>query len=203
LESNRPFNGTRYIKRHSSLTAEPTYENCRKHKEESQKEEKNVVETVDKRKRAYVEASISGSETESDEDEEIVPRTEDVKPTEHPPKTVATGSSILGSLNRAEMERERLERLGHAGGTQSSAEPPAKRTKFDPLVQNKSAPMARTSSDDSIQYPNGTIKWTFARGFPVESHHITIEQVLQKATLKAAVLSAFQVYSLNRKLIKD
>lgn len=152
-----------------------------------------MVETVDKRKRAYVEASISGSETESDEDEEIVPRTEDVKPMQHPPKTVATGSSILGSLNRAEMERERLERLGRAGGTQSSAEPPAKRTKLDPLDQNKSAPMARISSHDSIQYLNGTIKWTFARGFPVESHHITIEQVLQKETLKAAVLSAFQV----------
>lgn len=158
---------------------------------------------VDKRKRAYVEASISGSDTESDEDEVIIPRTKDVKPTVHPPKTVPAGSSLLGSLNRAQMERERLERLGRAAQTESSSEPLAKRTKFDHLEQNKSIPMAKTPSSDSIHYWDGIIKWTFARGFPVESHHITIEQVLQKDTLKAAVLSAFQVCYFNRVLMKD
>jgi hypothetical protein len=155
---------------------------------------------VHERKRAYLEMSISGSDTASEEDEEVV-TTKAVEPA--PPKPVPTGSSILGGLNRAEMERERLERLKRAGGQQVSAEPPSKRPKVDNIDYNKSVPAPSVPSHTSIQYPDGTIKWTFARGFPVEGHHITIEEVLQKGTLKAAVLSAFQVSSRTSQLIQD
>jgi hypothetical protein len=158
-----------------------------------------VENTVRERKRAYLEMSISGSDTASEEDEEVVKTAVESAP----PKPVPTGSSILGGLNRAEMERERLERLKRAGGQQVSAEPPSKRPKMDNIDYNKRVPAASVLSNTSIQYPDGTIKWTFARGFPVEGHHITIEEVLQKGTLKAAVLSAFQVSSWNPRLIQD
>jgi hypothetical protein len=158
-----------------------------------------VEDTVREGKRAYLEMSISGSDTASEEDEEAV-KTE---AEQAPPKPAPTGSSILGGLNRAEMERERLERLKRAGRQQVSAEPPPKRPKMDNIDYNKSAPAPSVPSHTSIQYLEGTIKWTFARGFPVEGHHITIEEVLQKGTLKAAVLFAFQVSSRTPRLIQD
>jgi hypothetical protein len=160
-----------------------------------------VEDTVRERKSDYLETSFSGSDTASEEDEEVVIRTKAVELA--PPKPVPTGSSILGGLNRAEMERERLERLKRAGGQQISAEPPSKRPRMENIDYNKSVPTKSVQSHTSIQYPDGTIKWTFARGFPVERHHITIEEVLQKGTLKAAVLSAFQVQSRNPQLIQD
>lgn len=46
-----------------------------------------------------------------------------------------------------------------------------------------------------IQYPDGVIKKTWAYGYPRRGDDIKIEEVLQKATLDFAVLSAFQIDS--------
>ncbi|KUJ11780.1 phospholipase D/nuclease [Mollisia scopiformis] len=50
---------------------------------------------------------------------------------------------------------------------------------------------AGTSS--GIQYPDGIVKKTWAKGFPRTGDDITIEEVLQKDDLELAVLSAFQI----------
>ncbi|KAI0994689.1 hypothetical protein K3495_g13492 [Podosphaera aphanis] len=47
----------------------------------------------------------------------------------------------------------------------------------------------------SIQYLEGTIKKTWARGFPRQGDDITIEEVLQKDDLTLAILSSFQIDS--------
>jgi len=91
------------------------------------------------------------------------------------------------------MERERLARLKRAG-TMNGHEPPPKR----PRAENTDdlppiASSSNTPGESKLQYPDGMIKWTYATGYPKESHHVTIEEVLQKDTLKAAVLSGFQV----------
>ena len=44
-----------------------------------------------------------------------------------------------------------------------------------------------------IQFPDGVVKRTWAKGYPREVDAIKLEEVLQKDTLQLAVLSAFQV----------
>jgi hypothetical protein len=91
------------------------------------------------------------------------------------------------------MERERLERLKRARPA-SENEPPFNRPRGENIDDPTPAVSSSKSlSDSGLQYPDGTIKWTYVVRFPKESHHITIEEVLQKATLKAVVLSGFQV----------
>lgn len=64
--------------------------------------------------------------------------------------------------------------------------PPPKPKRSQPLVAaNKSA-----TSPQLLQYPNGVIKKTWADGHP-RSNDIKIEEVLEKATLRTALLSAF------------
>lgn len=139
-------------------------------------------------------------ETASEEDEPLAPQ----KVTITPAVQIAPG---LAGLNRAQMEKERLERAKRQG-IQITNEPPPKRIKVeninerDPPVRtglqlkdtNGSTPTTSVAhSSSSLQFPDGTIKWTYVLGYPREPHHITIEEVLQKDTLKAAVVSGFQV----------
>ena len=44
-----------------------------------------------------------------------------------------------------------------------------------------------------VQFPDGTVKKTWAHGFPREHDDIRIEEVLQKADLDLAVLSTYQL----------
>ena len=161
------------------LIIEPSYQVCKKHKVRDQGEEDEIQEPV------LDDTTDSGSDTASEEDEPSRPATNAVKQ----PATVTVG---LGGLNRAQMERERLERLKRTAKKENMPESPAKRIKVDhpPIKDTTTSGVKQVST---LKYPDGTIKWTFAAGYPVESHHITIEEVLQKDTLKAAVLSAFQV----------
>lgn len=97
----------------------------------------------------------------------------------------------LGGLNRAQMERERLERAKRPGAS-PSVQLPRKRIRTE-NIDERSAVVSKSPLGSMLQFPDGTIKWTYVAGYPRESHHITIEEVLQKDTLKAAVLSGFQV----------
>ena len=151
---------------------------CKKHKLNNQAEDRKSKEPV------LDDTTDSGSDTASEEDEGPA-TTSAVKQ----PVTVSVG---LGGLNRAQMERERLERLKRTAKSENIPEPPSKRIKIEktPAKETRTSEITPMSS---LKYPDGTIKWTFAVGYPVESHHITIEEVLQNDTLKAAVLSGFQV----------
>ena len=169
------------------LTAiEPTLENCKQIKEEAlaDTEEDEVGNNTAQRLRGFEEPAVyeTCSDTASEE-EEVVPSKSEVKP-------VRNDAPGLAGLDRAAMERERLARAKKAGIQVNIPEPPAKRQKT-----NHDNHFSGIQSNSGLQYPNGTIKWTYAEGYPRESHVITIEEVLQKDTLKAAVLSAFQVLS--------
>lgn len=178
MESDRGFNGRRYINPHRIVTLDPSYEVCKKHKLNSQIEaRKSAAPFLDDT------TDDSGSDTASEEDE---------VPAISATKQVTTVSVGLGGLNRAQMERERLERLKRTAKKENLPEPPAKRIKVE-SEQPKEPAISATMPTEPLQYPEGTIKWTFAAGYRKESHHITIEEVLEKDTLKAAVLSGFQV----------
>jgi hypothetical protein len=189
------------------LMVEPSYKVCRKYKLEDQKEETPLFvpddddDDVVEQSRNIVNLDFSGSDTEdedgsataSEEENEVEKPKDTVKP-------IATTSTGFGGLDRVQMERERLARAKQAGIRQN---PIAKRARVDHPTHPPQMSLGSSSQhtgmhyhsvvNTGLEYPDGTIKWTSAVGFPVESHHITIEQVLQKDTLKAAVLSAFQV----------
>ena len=125
-------------------------------------------------------------DTADEEDEELVPRKVLIEPN--------TKKSVgLGGLNRAQMERERLERAKRAG-VSNPGEPPSKRVRAENINEISSI-LSKSNSNSALQFPDGTIKWTYVVGYPKESHHITIEEIFEKDTLKAAVLSGFQVKS--------
>ena len=171
------------------LTIEPTLDNCRKLKSDGQGETEPKIERQNPPESDFAQSKRnlgyeSGSDTASEEDE-ISPPKIDVKP-------VPTKPAGLAGLDRAAMERERLTRARKAGYQGDSPEPPSKRQKTNHVMESISSTSVNFSST-GLQYPNGTIKWTYAKGYPRENHTITIEEVLRKDTLKAAVLSAFQV----------
>ncbi|KAF8851122.1 phospholipase D/nuclease [Acephala macrosclerotiorum] len=62
-------------------------------------------------------------------------------------------------------------------------------------VYSKGHHIGSRSLGSGIQYPNGTVKKTWAYGFPRDGDDIKIEEVLQKDDLELAVLSAFQIDS--------
>jgi len=177
-----------------SLTVkiEPSYEVCQRYKINSQSETTQVHGIPTSSSTAPIElsetASEEGDETASEEEEEL-PRAK----VEQTKATTSNGSAGLQGLNRAEMERQRLERLKRAGLGPTSIEPPTKKLKIEHVITETNTKSIPQHMAGGMEYPNGTIKWTRASGYPVESHHVTIEQVLQKDTLKAAVLSAYQV----------
>ncbi|KFA52919.1 hypothetical protein S40293_00945 [Stachybotrys chartarum IBT 40293] len=90
-------------------------------------------------------------------------------------------------LDRRQMEQERLQRLAKRRRVSSGDEvvevpPPKKPAPSKPSSQSAAA----------LPFPNGTIKRTWARGYPRTPDDIKIEEVLQKDQLILAVLSSFQ-----------
>ncbi|KAI0554935.1 tyrosyl-DNA phosphodiesterase-domain-containing protein [Xylaria curta] len=106
------------------------------------------------------------------------------------------GLTSLG-LDRKKMEEERLARAAKrkAPHDDEITEPRPQRTKTD--VEPGSASLSRTalSSTNSkapfLPYPRGTVKKTWANGYPRQDD-IKIEEILQKEQLELAVLSSFQ-----------
>lgn len=90
------------------------------------------------------------------------------------------------ALDRKKMEEERLQRLAKRRRSNSDGDvvevPPPKR-KIPPEL---------SSAARAVPYPSGTVKRTWARGYPRTSEDIRIEEVLQKDHLQLALLSSFQ-----------
>ena len=108
------------------------------------------------------------------------------------PLTSNTPSPGLLGLNRREMEEHRLARKRKA----SISPPPARRKRIPTedvkVGTGKCAGSTHPLLERSgVQYPDGIVKKTWAFGFPREQD-IKIEEVLQKADLELAMLSAFQ-----------
>jgi hypothetical protein len=135
-------------------------------------------------------ASEEGDETASEEDDTPAAPFKGNMPST---STVNVG---LAGLNRAQMERERLERLKRTRPTNEN-EPQIKRARTEnhetQATSSRAREKAPAAQEGTLQFPDGTIKWTYAVGYDKEAHHITIEEVLQRDTLKGAVLSGFQV----------
>ena len=123
----------------------------------------------------------------------------DVKDAEQPKPPsqgqVQPSGATFGSLalDRKKMEEERLKRLAKRrrqddGDNDSVVEvPPPKRQ------ATSEGPSSRPfTSQSPLPFPKGTVKRTWARGFPRTSDDIKIEEVFQKETLQLAVLSSFQ-----------
>ena len=95
-------------------------------------------------------------------------------------QTLAGPISGLLGLDRAAMERERLERKRKAAGLSQSSSPPPDTKKA--RVDVPSAP---------VSFPDGAVRKTWVKGFAREDD-IKIEEVLQRDDLQLAVLSSFQ-----------
>lgn len=113
-----------------------------------------------------------------------------------PPRTSSTnrdesrsGGAGLGlhALDRKKMEEERLQRLAKRRRSASSdddvVEVPAPKRK---------APSKPSKSPSLPPFANGTVKRTWARGYPRTPDDIKFEEVLQKDSLMLAVLSSYQ-----------
>ncbi|KAL2855450.1 tyrosyl-DNA phosphodiesterase-domain-containing protein [Aspergillus pseudoustus] len=112
---------------------------------------------------------------------------------EHEPNN--SGQSFLG-LDRKKMEAERLARLAKRKAEDDlsvdgrEVKQPRTESQHGPnSVQYTQA--SEPSSAPSIQFPEGTVKKTFASDNRRTSDDIKIEEVLQKSGLELAVLSSF------------
>ncbi|KAI0860975.1 tyrosyl-DNA phosphodiesterase-domain-containing protein [Xylaria cubensis] len=110
--------------------------------------------------------------------------------------TQPSGFTTLG-LDRKKMEDERLARAAKrkAPHDDEITEPRPQRTKTN--VQPDSVSLSRTAHASTnakaplLPYPKGTVKKTWATGYPRQDD-IKIEEILQKDQLELAVLSSFQ-----------
>ncbi|KAA6407198.1 MAG: hypothetical protein FRX48_09000 [Lasallia pustulata] len=123
------------------------------------------------------------------DDESQIPRKEISTVRSH---SLASGQSSLLGLNRKEMEERRLARKRKVS---ISPPPPRKVAKSSKSVADLPQPSppgtAIASIVNQLQFPNGTVKKTWAFGHP-RDEDIKIEEVLQRADLTLAVLSSFQ-----------
>ncbi|KAG9204360.1 hypothetical protein G6514_001434 [Epicoccum nigrum] len=96
-------------------------------------------------------------------------------------------------IDRKAMEAERLQRLAERKRKRTaSPDRPQKQT----LKATESVIAGRSTSfpsqpDSVLQFPDGTIKRTYAAGYP-RTDDITIDEVLQAPTVRIAVISSFQ-----------
>lgn len=110
-------------------------------------------------------------------------------------------SSVMG-LDRAQMERERLERLGQKAfptSATAASEPSGggeKPSSSDnkPKSEASAPPNARSQAIQlsNAKFWNGAVKKTWVYGVERDGTDIKFEEVLQKETLIGLVLSAFQ-----------
>jgi hypothetical protein len=101
------------------------------------------------------------------------------------------GLSGIFAIDRKAMEQERLARHGKRKRDPSPDHPAKQLTRIQP----------RSAQDQSLQYPKGAIKRTFATKFP-RTDDITVDEVLQADSVHTAVISSFMWDSewLNKKL---
>jgi hypothetical protein len=196
-QSSSQWDEARKHNKNKANGVDPSYENCLQEKLKSEIAEHDAG-AVQQPPAKSPEATIVLSDTESEEGDETASEEDDTPATsskENMPSTSTVNIGLAG-LNRAQMERERLERLKRTRPTNEN-EPPTKRTRVenhdDQAASFKARGKVPVTEGGNLLFPDGTVKWTYAVGYPKQSHHITIEEVLRKDTLKAAVLSGFQV----------
>ncbi|KAJ9638859.1 hypothetical protein H2199_006719 [Coniosporium tulheliwenetii] len=121
------------------------------------------------------------------------------------PEVIAESQTPLNSLDRRAMEEERLARAAARMKRRASISPPPmqrepKRQHIEvidldaespPKIQKTTTHNGDNKPRSPLQYPRGVVKKTWAFGHE-RSNDIKIEEVLQRADLKLAVLSAFQ-----------
>jgi hypothetical protein len=96
-------------------------------------------------------------------------------------------------MDRKAMEADRLQRLAERKRKRTpSPDRPQKQTlkEIEPVIAGQSTSSA-SQPDAVLQYPNGTIKRTYAAGY-LRTDDITIDEVLQAPTVHIAVISSFQ-----------
>ena len=98
--------------------------------------------------------------------------------------------SFLG-IDRKKMEQERLARKRK---TSVSPPPPRKMAKPSPSpsIRTSEPQLGSSKSLGPLVFPRGTVKKTWAFGYPRTGDDIKLEEVLQKQDLNLAVFSSFQ-----------
>ncbi|KAI1478707.1 phospholipase D/nuclease [Daldinia eschscholtzii] len=104
------------------------------------------------------------------------------------PSPAPSGLAALG-LDRKKMEEERLARLRKRKAPESEPESQGRRQRQKLDTEFVVGPANK--SGVHLPYPKGTVKKTWAKGFP-RKDDIKIEEVLQKDELELAVISSFQ-----------
>lgn len=109
----------------------------------------------------------------------------------------------LAGLDRKQMEQERLARLGQKRKRDDSNAKiedesgiPRKISKLEAItaaVTSDTIDMSYIKDVNTLQFPDGAVKRTWAFGYPRENDDIKIEEVIQKQNLELAILSAFQI----------
>lgn len=146
---------------------------------------------------------------------------QELKQPEKPEGSAVIGSGFSG-IDRAQMERERLERAKVRPAVQDTAKPTeiprdsskcnnenlrykdrwrAVKTKPSDSLPNSDStksqkfpafPTLKSNKEPVLKYPKGTVKKTWSMSQEREADDIMIEEVLQKETLRTTLLSAFQ-----------
>lgn len=175
--------------------------------------------------------SVVSSETEDGNDDEQLQRAiaMSLEPSENAnPETVKAAANTtapltenlvstgtLSSMNRKQMEEERLARLAKRklDDTSASAQPSRKLPKTEPVLVSRAAsqstaPKPRSevcrqlasnapgidihpTSRSVPQWPLGAVKKTHIAGFPRTGNEITLEEVIQRDDLDLGVFSSF------------
>ncbi|KAH9845083.1 Tyrosyl-DNA phosphodiesterase [Teratosphaeria destructans] len=147
--------------------------------------------------------ALSLSETKNAVSDQVIAKDVPTKP-----------SGGLAGLDRRAMERERLVRQAHRKRDRSISPPSPRGSRKAPKLETTTVelpsgarlnslpiPLSVPSSQDSrisasipsgLTYPNGIVKKTWAFGHPRTGNDIKLEEVLEPASLRTAVLSAFQ-----------
>ena len=102
-----------------------------------------------------------------------------------------TSSLSFLDIDRKKMEQERLARKRKAS---ISPPPPRKIAKSSPSpsIHTSKPQLSSSKSLGPSIFPRGTVKKTWAFGYPRTGDDIKLEEVLQKQDLNLAVLSSFQ-----------
>ncbi|KAH6975901.1 tyrosyl-DNA phosphodiesterase-domain-containing protein [Ilyonectria sp. MPI-CAGE-AT-0026] len=134
--------------------------------------------------RYAIALSLQEQESHKQPAEQNPPRTS--SPNRDESRSGGAGLGLL-ALDRKKMEEERLQRLAKRRRSASSdddvVEVPAPKRK---------APSKPSKSPSLPPFANGTVKRTWARGYPRTPDDIKFEEVLQKDSLMLAVLSSYQ-----------
>ncbi|KAI1384501.1 phospholipase D/nuclease [Hypoxylon trugodes] len=108
---------------------------------------------------------------------------------QQPATALASSFTALG-LDRKKMEEERLARLGKRKATESESDTQDRRQRPRLDVQSPNH-SATKDVPRHLPYPKGTVKKTWAAGYP-RKDDIKIDEILQKNELELAVVGSFQ-----------